>query len=138
MVHQQIIKVTTTGRSTTEITREVQDIVSSSGIKAGLCNVFIQHTSASLVISENADPTVRVDMENFMSRLVPDGNPLFQHTTEGPDDMPAHMRSVLTDCSINLPVNNRQCALGTWQGIYLWEHRKTSHQRQISITVYGE
>jgi len=90
------------------------------------------------VLCENADPTVRIDMETFMSHLVPDGNSMFKHTTEGPDDMPAHMRSVLTDCSLSLPVSNGRCALGIWQGIYLWEHRTRAHQRKISVTVYGD
>ncbi len=138
MVHQETINITTSGRGTIELTRDVEKIIKQSGINVGLCNIFIQHTSASLVLCENADPTVRIDMETFMSHLVPDGNSMFKHTTEGPDDMPAHMRSVLTDCSLSLPVTNGRCALGTWQGIYLWEHRTAAHQRKISVTIYGD
>ncbi len=138
MVYQETINITTSGRGTIELTRDVEKIITQSGINVGVCNVFIQHTSASLVLCENADPTVRIDMETFMSHLVPDGNSMFKHTTEGPDDMPAHMRSVLTDCSLSLPVSNGRCALGIWQGIYLWEHRTRAHQRKISVTVYGD
>jgi len=137
-VYQETINITTSGRGTIELTRDVEKIITQSGINVGVCNVFIQHTSASLVLCENADPTVRIDMETFMSHLVPDGNSMFKHTTEGPDDMPAHMRSVLTDCSLSLPVSNGRCALGIWQGIYLWEHRTRAHQRKISVTVYGD
>jgi len=138
VVYQETINITTSGRGTIELTRDVEKIITQSGINVGVCNVFIQHTSASLVLCENADPTVRIDMETFMSHLVPDGNSMFKHTTEGPDDMPAHMRSVLTDCSLSLPVSNGRCALGIWQGIYLWEHRTRAHQRKISVTVYGD
>jgi len=137
-VHQETINIATSGRGTIELTCDVEKIIMQSGINVGVCNIFIQHTSASLVLCENADPTVRIDMETFMSHLVPDGNSMFKHTTEGPDDMPAHMRSVLTDCSLSLPVSNGRCALGTWQGIYLWEHRTAAHQRKISVTVYGD
>jgi len=137
-VHQETINIATSGRGTIELTRDVEKIIMQSGINVGVCNIFIQHTSASLVLCENADPTVRIDMETFMSHLVPDGNSMFKHTTEGPDDMPAHMRSVLTDCSLSLPVSNGRCALGIWQGIYLWEHRTRAHQRKISVTVYGD
>jgi secondary thiamine-phosphate synthase enzyme len=138
MVHQETINITTSGRGTIELTRDVEKIIKQSGINVGLCNIFIQHTSASLVLCENADPTVRIDMETFMSHLVPDGSSMFKHTTEGPDDMPAHMRSVLTDCSLSLPVTDGRCMLGTWQGIYLWEHRTAAHQRKISVTIYGD
>ena len=137
-MYQETINIATSGRGTIELTRDVEKIITQSGINVGVCNIFIQHTSASLVLCENADPTVRIDMETFMSHLVPDGNSMFKHTTEGPDDMPAHMRSVLTDCSLSLPVTNGRCALGIWQGIYLWEHRTAAHQRKISVTVYGD
>ena len=137
-MYQDTINIATSGRGTIELTCDVEKIITQSGINVGVCNIFIQHTSASLVLCENADPTVRIDMETFMSHLVPDGNSMFKHTTEGPDDMPAHMRSVLTDCSLSLPVTNGRCALGTWQGIYLWEHRTAAHQRKISVTVYGD
>jgi secondary thiamine-phosphate synthase enzyme len=102
-----------------------------------LCNVFIRHTSASLMLCENADPAVLRDLEAFMSRAVPDGDALFSHTAEGPDDMPAHVRSVLTHADLNLPVREGRCDLGTWQGVYLWEHRTRPHRRRIDISIYS-
>ena len=138
MVFRETILITTNGRGSLEITASVNKIVGNSGITEGLCNVFIQHTSASLMLCENADPAVRTDMENFMCHLVPDGDPMFSHTTEGPDDMPAHVRSVLTDSSINIPVQSGKCALGVWQGLYIWEHRHNGHQRKILVTIYGD
>lgn len=138
MVIQEILDVKTNGRDTIELTADVDNIVRASAVKQGLCNVFIQHTSASLILCENADPTVRLDLESFMGKTVVDGDPMFQHTTEGPDDMSAHIRSILTDTSLNIPVTNGRCALGTWQGIYLWEHRQQSHRRSIVVTVYGD
>ena len=117
---------------------QVAAIVAGSCINTGLCQVFLHHTSASLMLCENADPVVLRDMEAFMSRLVPDGDPVFAHTEEGPDDMPAHVRSVLTGASLSLPVTSRQCGLGTWQGIFLWEHRAVSHRRRVTVTVHGE
>ena len=135
---QKKIQVQTRGRGSHEITRPVQDIVSSSGIRSGLCHVFVHHTSASLMLCENADPTVRADLERFMARLVPDGDPLFQHQDEGPDDMPAHIRTILTTTGLTMPVANRRCDLGTWQGIYLWEHRTHAHTRSITVSVTGE
>ena len=121
MIHQVQIQLATDGRGSYELTDRIQAAVRDSGIAAGLCNVFIHHTSASLMVCENADPEVRRDLEAFMSRLAPDGDPLFRHTAEGPDDMPAHVRSVL----------------GTWQGVYLWEHRQAPHRRRITVTVTG-
>jgi secondary thiamine-phosphate synthase enzyme len=138
MISQQTLEIQTLGRSTYNITREVKQAVRDSGIKTGLCHVFIQHTSASLVLCENADPSVRHDLEAFMTRLVPDGDPLFDHTQEGPDDMPAHLRSILTNMDLTLPVSQGQLALGTWQGIYLWEHRTHGHHRRVVVTVQGE
>ncbi|MBM2829528.1 MAG: secondary thiamine-phosphate synthase [Gammaproteobacteria bacterium] len=138
MICQETITLRTKGRGTFEFSAEVERIISNSGIKKGLCNVFIQHTSASLILCENADPAVRKDLEAFMSHMVPDGDPLFRHTTEGPDDMPAHVRSVLTGSSLLVPVSNCCCALGTWQGIYLWEHRHAPHERHIVVTIYGD
>lgn len=131
------LDIETPGRSTRDITREVSDVVARAGVSSGLCNVFVQHTSASLMICENADPTVRSDLEAFLTRLVPDGDSLFEHTAEGPDDMPAHVRSVLTQTSISVPVVNGRLALGTWQGIYLWEHRHRGHRRRVTVTVLG-
>ena len=138
MVFQESISIQTNGRGSLEITDRVNKIIGNSGISEGLCNVFIQHTSASLMLCENADPAVRADMENFMRHLVPDGDPMFSHTTEGPDDMPAHIRSILTESSINIPVQSGRCVLGVWQGLYLWEHRHHGHQRKIMVTIYGD
>jgi secondary thiamine-phosphate synthase enzyme len=129
--------VRTRGRGTTEVTRDVQDAVAATGISEGLCTVFIHHTSASLIVTENADPDVRRDLDAFLSRLVPDGDSLYLHTLEGPDDMPAHVRSVLTQTSLSIPVSAGRCALGTWQGVFVWEHRHRGHQRRITVTVVG-
>jgi secondary thiamine-phosphate synthase enzyme len=137
MIAQQRFDLATRGRGTYEITRQVEGIVRDAGIKTGLCHVFVHHTSASLILCENADPTVRRDLEAFIARLIPDGDPLFEHTAEGPDDMPAHIRSILTDVSLTLPVSGGRCALGTWQGIYLYEHRSQGHRRDITVTVQG-
>ncbi len=138
MTVQHRIEITTRGRGTYEITVDIQDTVAKSGIATGLCNIFLQHTSASLILCENADPDVQRDLEAFAQQLVPDGDPLFSHTMEGPDDMPAHIRTVLTSNSLSIPINAASCLLGTWQGIYLWEHRMASHQRTIVITLVGE
>jgi secondary thiamine-phosphate synthase enzyme len=129
--------VETRGRGTREITREVQESVTSSGISEGLCTVFVHHTSASLIINENADPDVQRDLDAFLSRLVPDGDSLYVHTMEGPDDMPAHVKTALTQTSLGIPVSGGRCALGTWQGIFLWEHRRRGHRRQVTVTVVG-
>ncbi len=102
-----------------------------------MCHIFIHHTSASLVLCENADPAVRTDLESFMAKLIPDGDPMFDHTMEGPDDMPAHIRSILSKMDLTIPVNNGRSALGTWQGIYLWEHRVRAHNRLVTVTVMG-
>lgn len=135
---QEIISIQTQGRSTLDITNEVEKLVSQSSIDCGLCNLFIQHTSASLIVCENADPDVRTDLENFMQRMVKDGDVMFRHTVEGPDDMPAHIRNVLTSSSLTIPIANGRCLLGTWQGIYLWEHRLNAHVRKIIVTIQGE
>jgi secondary thiamine-phosphate synthase enzyme len=133
----KILTVQTRGRGTTEITSEVQAVVAASGIAEGLCTVFIHHTSASLVINENADRDVQRDLDAFLSRLVPDGDPLFVHTMEGPDDMPAHVRTALTQTSLSIPVTGGRCALGTWQGVFLWEHRRHGYRRRVTVTVVG-
>ncbi|ADE14602.1 protein of unknown function UPF0047 [Nitrosococcus halophilus Nc 4] len=138
MVVQERLEITAPGRGTVEITDQVQRIVTSSGIKTGLCHVFIHHTSASLMLCENADPAVRHDLETYLSRLVPDGDPLFTHRQEGADDMAAHVRTVLTHSELNLPVTDGRCALGTWQGVYVWEHRFSGQRRRVTVTVYGE
>lgn len=138
MVNQNTFQITTRGRGTVEVTGEVAALVRDSGIRDGLCHVFVQHTSASLMLCENADPAVRADLESFMARIVPDGDPLFSHDAEGPDDMPAHVRSVLTSSSLTVPVRDAGCVLGTWQGIYLWEHRRQGYNRRVTVTVIGE
>jgi secondary thiamine-phosphate synthase enzyme len=135
--HSRATTIATRGRGTFDITREVEAAVQAAGVASGLCTVFVHHTSASLILCENADPTVRSDLERFLARLVPDGDPLFEHTDEGPDDMPAHVRSVLTQASLSIPVAGGRLDLGTWQGIYLWEHRHRSHDRRVTITVIG-
>jgi secondary thiamine-phosphate synthase enzyme len=134
--YQQIIDVSTRGKSLQRVTQQVQRVVSDSGITTGLCTVFIRHTSASLTIQENADPDVLIDLENFLSRLVPEGSH-YIHSTEGPDDMPAHIRSVLTSTSETIPVVKGRLALGTWQGVYLWEHRARGHSREVVVHIIG-
>lgn len=134
-MHQKQITITTKGRGSYDITREIQNIISNTNIDTGLCHVFVHHTSASLMLCENADPAVRRDMERFMNRLVPDGDPMFEHTDEGPDDMPAHVRTVLTQSGLTIPVSSARADLGIWQGIYLWEHRTQSHRRRITVSV---
>jgi secondary thiamine-phosphate synthase enzyme len=138
MIRQEEFTVSTGGRGTRDITGRIQQAVRDSGIQTGICHVFVRHTSASLILCENADPAVRRDLETFMARQVPDGDPMFTHDAEGPDDMPAHVRSILTQSDLNLPIQNGQCALGTWQGVYLWEHRHASHERHILLTLTGE
>jgi len=137
MVFQKTIRLETRGRGSYPLTRAIQEAVRESGIQTGLCHVFLQHTSASLMLCENADPDVRTDLESFMSRLVPDGDGIFAHTAEGPDDMPAHVRSVLTHSDLTLPVSDGHCCLGTWQGVYLWEHRHAGQRRQVITTIQG-
>ena len=138
MVYQSSFMLATRGRGNYSITDEVRAQLEASGIKTGICLVFVHHTSASLILCENADPEVREDLERFMERLVPDGDQIFRHIDEGPDDMPAHVRSILTSNSLSMPVTGGRCDLGTWQGIYLWEHRHIPHQRRVTVTVYGE
>lgn len=138
MIYQKALEFGTKGRSILDITDAVDDLIQGASCKSGLCHLFIQHTSASLILCENADPMVRKDLERFMQHLVPDGDPMFQHKTEGPDDMPAHLRTVITHSSITIPVHNHHLALGTWQGIYLWEHRNAKFRRKVYATVMGE
>ena len=126
------------GRGSKDITSQIQRIVVDSKVYMGLCHVFIQHTSASLMICENADPDVRVDLETLMSRLIPDNDAMFIHTDEGADDMPAHARSILTHSELTLPVADASLALGTWQGVYLWEHRYQAQLRKLIVTVHGQ
>jgi len=138
MIKQAELNVPTTGRGTYDLSHRIQDIVDSTGISTGMCHIFIRHTSASLMLCENADPAVRIDLETFMQRQAPDGDPDFTHTEEGPDDMSAHVRSILTQTDLNIPVADGRCALGTWQGIYLWEHRFAAHSRSVIVTISGE
>lgn len=138
MIHRGDITVATTGRGTYDITENVRGVVRTSRAREGLATIWIQHTSASLIVCENADPTVRRDLEAFAARLVPDGDKLFRHTDEGPDDMPAHVRSVLTQTSIGIPIVEGDLALGTWQGLYVWEHRTAPHRRRVIVSVIGE
>ncbi|MES9904359.1 MAG: secondary thiamine-phosphate synthase enzyme YjbQ [Sedimenticola sp.] len=138
VIYQQQIEVKTRGRGTYEISREIKQAVEAAEIITGLCHVFTHHTSASITLCENADPSVRRDLEHFMARLVPDGDPRYAHSLEGPDDMPAHIRSILTNMDLTLPVSQGHCGLGTWQGVYLWEHRTHPHRRRVTITVQGE
>jgi secondary thiamine-phosphate synthase enzyme len=138
MILQKDLNVSTSGRGTYDISDRVQVLVANAGVTTGLCHIFIRHTSASLMLCENADPSVMVDLETFMQRQAPDGDAMFTHTAEGPDDMPAHVRSILTQSDLNIPVTNGRCALGTWQGIYLWEHRLAPHDRKVTLTITGE
>lgn len=138
MIWQEELNISTSGRGTYDLSADVQRVVAASGVTKGYCQVFIKHTSASLMLCENADPAVMNDLETFMQRQAPDGDPMFTHTAEGPDDMPAHVRSILTQSDLNVPVTNGRCALGTWQGIYLWEHRFAPHQRKVILTINGE
>jgi secondary thiamine-phosphate synthase enzyme len=136
--HQSDLETPEESRGTYDLTQSVQRAVAQSGIRTGLCTVFVHHTSASLMICENADADVRADLERFLSRLVPDGDRLFQHTAEGPDDMPSHVRSVLTQTSLGLPIRDGKLDLGIWQGLYLYEHRHAPHRRRVSVTIVGE
>jgi len=130
--------VATPGRGFVEITREVEAWVAGTGLRLGLLTAFVRHTSASLLITENADPAVRADLERFFARLVPDGDPLFEHVTEGADDMPAHVRAALTQTSLGIPVVRGKLALGTWQGLYLYEHRTAGQDRQVILHLIGD
>ena len=127
----------TDGRGLLEITTTVAQWVERTGFQTGLLTLFIRHTSASLLVQENADPEVQADLDRFLARLVPDGDPLFRHRDEGPDDMPAHVRSALTAVQLSIPVMNGRMVLGTWQGIYLWEHRSRPHRRQVALHLIG-
>jgi secondary thiamine-phosphate synthase enzyme len=137
MIEQQTITLQTEGRATINITSEIEQLLRASNIEQGLCHVFVHHTSASLIITENADSNVRRDLENFIARLVLDGDPAYLHDQEGPDDMAAHIRSVLTQSEITIPIRCGSLALGTWQGLFLWEHRHHGHRRNITVTLTG-
>jgi secondary thiamine-phosphate synthase enzyme len=128
----------TRGRGLLEVTRPVVEWTTRSGMRDGVLALFVRHTSASLLVQENADPAVRRDLDHFFARLVPDGDPLFRHRDEGDDDMPAHVRSALTAVQLSIPLANRRLALGQWQGIYLWEHRLQAHRREVALHLIGE
>lgn len=138
MVYQKKLRFSTKGRGTYNIGPQVDEVIRKSGIKTGICQIFIHHTSASLILCENADPTVRTDLETFMKRLVPDGDNMFKHKDEGVDDMSAHVRTVLTESSLSIPINDGKECLGTWQGIFLWEHRVSPFKRNITVTIIGD
>ena len=137
MIEQHSISIQTQGRATIDITAEIESVLRQSNIEKGLCHVFVHHTSASLIITENADADVRRDLETYLARLVVDGDPAYLHDAEGPDDMAAHIRSVLTQSEISIPVDRGRLALGTWQGLYLWEHRYRAHRRKLTVTLHG-
>ena len=136
MPYQQILKIPTTGKFITNITSKVEAIVANSGVEIGLCTLFLRHTSASLIIQENADPDVLKDLANFMAKLVPEAAQ-YIHDAEGADDMPAHIRTVLTHTSEQIPISRGQLLLGTWQGIYIWEHRQRNHNRELIVHISG-
>ena len=135
--YQKAVRIQTTGKSLHKITNKVEQIVAESAIDMGLCTIFVRHTSASLVIQENADPDVLRDLANFFAKLVPEDSMRYIHNAEGPDDMPAHIRSALTHTSEQIPISRGRLVLGTWQGIYLWEHRQRSHNREIVVHISG-
>lgn len=132
---QITLSINTKGRGIYDISNDVQKLIQDNKISTGLCHLFLQHTSASIILCENADPTVKVDLENFMARIAPDGDKAYLHDMEGPDDMPAHIRTTLTQNSLTIPISSGSCALGTWQGIYLWEHRTSAHRRTLIVTL---
>lgn len=136
-IAQSMLEVVTRGKGLVDVTSQVNEVIANSRIRTGLCMVFVQHTSASLVIQENADPTVRADLEAWISDLAPEHRP-WRHDDEGPDDMPAHARSAITRTSEVMPVTDGKLALGTWQGLYLWEHRSTGHRRRLVVHVQGD
>ncbi|MEH6435696.1 secondary thiamine-phosphate synthase enzyme YjbQ [Massilia sp. DD77] len=137
MAYQSTLAFSTSGRGTRDITDAVARVVQQSGVQTGIAHVFVQHTSCSLTITENADPDVRRDLETIIARLAPDGDRAYRHDAEGPDDMAAHARTMLTDTALTVPIGGGRLLLGTWQGIYLWEHRTAPHRRQVVVTVIG-
>lgn len=136
--HQEALVIRTPGQGLHEFTGRLQEIARASGIQTGLCTLFVQHTSASLTIQENADPSARLDLERWLCRLVPERDRLYTHTAEGPDDMPSHIKAALTATSLSVPVTGGQLALGTWQGVYLWEHRAAPHRRRVLVHLLGQ
>lgn len=137
MTYQCTLEFSMSGRGTRNITEAVAKAVADAGVRCGIAHVFVQHTSCSLTITENADPDVRRDLETILARIAPDGDCAYRHDTEGPDDMAAHARSVLTDSSLTVPIGNGRLLLGTWQGIFLWEHRTEPQRRRVVVTILG-
>jgi len=135
--HQTALRIKTSGKSLHKITNQIEKAVENSGVITGLCTVFVRHTSASLLIQENADPDVLIDLENFFSQLVPEDTDRYIHSSEGLDDMPAHIRSALTHTSEHIPISGGRTVLGTWQGIYLWEHRQRGNHREVIVHISG-
>lgn len=138
MLYQHKLRFSTTGRGTYNITKQITETIEKSRIKFGICHIFVQHTSASLILCENADKTVREDLNAYMAKLVKDGDSQYKHKTEGPDDMAAHIRTILTQSSLSIPVSKGKCDLGLWQGVFLWEHRTAPFKRNVAITIMGE
>lgn len=136
-MQQHLLRLTTRGRGTQDITPTLERIVQESGLGTGLCHLFVHHTSCALMICENASPEVRADIEDWLARSVPDGDPRYRHDLEGPDDMAAHLRTLLTEVSLTIPIVSGRLGLGTWQGVYLYEHRTASHSREIVVTLHG-
>jgi secondary thiamine-phosphate synthase enzyme len=137
MTYHQELPIQTTGRKTYEITQKIRAVLQASSVKNGLCNVFIAHTSCSVFINENADPSVQYDLNNYLNRLVPENDPHYTHIFEGDDDMPAHIKAALLPSSITIPIQDGRLLLGTWQGIFLWEHRTIPHRRKVHVTIMG-
>jgi len=138
MLEQKTITLQTSGRGTVNITADIEAVLHTCAISRGLCHVFLHHTSASLIITENADDDVRRDLESYIASLVRDGDPAYLHDQEGPDDMAAHIRSVLTHTEVTIPVGDGRLLLGTWQGLFLWEHRLQAHRRELTVTINGQ
>ena len=138
MVRHQELRFSTDGRGTYNINAQIHEAIKKSGIQSGICQIFIHHTSASLILCENADADVRTDLETFMKRLVPDGDEMFIHQSEGADDMPAHIRTILTQSSLSIPVEDGKENLGIWQSVFLWEHRTRKQKRKVTVTTLGE
>jgi len=136
-VFQLLLRLPAARQGLHDFTAQVAAAVADSGVHSGMCNLFVRHTSASLTIQENADPDVQRDLQAFLQRLVPEGDPIYRHIDEGPDDMPAHVRSALTATSLNIPVVDGRLALGTWQGVYLWEHRRRARGRSVVLSIWG-
>jgi secondary thiamine-phosphate synthase enzyme len=137
-LHQESLRVETRGKALADVTARIQRVVAASGVRIGLCTVFVRHTSCSLVIQENADPAVQRDLQRWLERIAPEDGAAYEHDTEGPDDMPAHLRAAMTRTSETIPIGGGELVLGTWQAIYLWEHRRAAHQRELVVHIAGE